>query len=168
MEECPTRRPMKEALMAATSSRTRLHALSTAATTAICWTGRRWLSWPVTWRTNVTPSTWNTGLSNQRGGAWWHTFDNWLRVFSRGGLTVPSQRWLTRGRFWGTFMPGNGWHCCQLTRHHSAAASVALAVKDPALNLRIIRRLVRTRIRIRVRLQNAPKAEASAKRRSDY
>ena len=95
MEKCPTKRPMKEALMAATSSRTRLHALSTAATTASCWTGRRWLSWPVTWRTNVTPSTWNTGLSNQRGGAWWHTLDSWLRVVSRGGLTVPSQRWLT-------------------------------------------------------------------------
>ena len=97
MEECPTRWPMKEALMAlaATSSRIRLHALSTAVITASRWTGRRWLSWPVTWRTNVTPSTWNTGLSNQRGGAWWHTFDSWMRVFSRGGLTVPSQRYLT-------------------------------------------------------------------------
>ena len=76
MEECPARRPMEEALMAATSSRTRLHALSTAVTTASRWTGRRWLSWPVTWRTNVTPSTWNTGLSNQRGGAWRHTLDS--------------------------------------------------------------------------------------------
>ncbi|KAF0289256.1 Transposable element P transposase [Amphibalanus amphitrite] len=91
--------------------------------------------------------------------------DRWLRVVSRGGLTVPSPRWMAVVEGFEVVFclvmgdtvdkdPGIVRRLCD-----------ALAVKEPTLDRRIIRKLARTRMHIRVRWLNSAKADAAEKRR---
>ena len=93
--------------------------------------------------------------------------DRWLRVVSRGGLTVPSGRWMELVKHFELIF------CLVMGATVDSSPgiirrlSAALAAKDSTLDQRVIRKLVSTRLHIRIKWLNMQKDEAAAKRRSD-
>ena len=93
--------------------------------------------------------------------------DRWLRLVSRGGLTMPSERWMATVKefeiIFCLVMGGSVDRSPGIVRRLVAC----LAEKEPSLDHRVIRKLVKTRLHIRVRWLNVAKLMAAAKRRSD-
>ena len=91
--------------------------------------------------------------------------DRWLLLVSRGGLTVPSSRWMaiveSFEMMFSLVMGSTADTAPGIVRRLSSA----LAMKEPTLDPRIIRKLVTTRMHIRIRWLNAAKAAAAEKRR---
>ena len=90
----------------------------------------------------------------------------WIRVVSRGGLMVPSERWMSVVESFELLF-------CVVMGSSADRNPVIirrllelLRQKEPGLDLRIARKLVRTRLHIRLRFLNQAQAEAAAARRA--
>ena len=93
--------------------------------------------------------------------------DRWLRLVSRGGLTMPSEKWMATVREFEVIF------CLVMGESVDGSPGIVrrlvacLAEKEPSLDHRVIRKLVKTRLHIRVRWLNVAKLMSAAKRRSD-
>ncbi|KAF0309795.1 Transposable element P transposase [Amphibalanus amphitrite] len=91
---------------------------------------------------------------------------SWIRAVSRGGLMVPSERWMSVVEAFEVLF------CILMGTSADRNPGIVrrlmdlLRQKEPALDLRIARKLVRTRLHIRLRFINQALAEAAAARRA--
>ena len=90
---------------------------------------------------------------------------SWIRMLSRGGLMVPSERWMS------TVDAFDSLFCVIMGRDVDSQPGIVrrlmglLMEKEPALDQRIARKLVSTRLYIRLRWLNQSRAEAASLRR---
>ena len=92
---------------------------------------------------------------------------SWIRVVSRGGLMVPSERWMAVVEsfevLFGLVMGRSADMQPGITRR----LMELLLEKEPQLDQRIARKLVRTRLHIRLRALNTARDERAAQRRGE-
>ena len=137
-----------------------------APTKNLVWSGRVLLLWRGMSPRVVTTSTPTLGLPTRMAPET-SVPSSWIRALSRGGLVVPSERWMS------VVEAFNVLFCIVIGRGADQKPGITrrltelLLEKEPGLDQRIARKLVSTRLHIRLRALNQAKAEAAEKRRGE-
>ena len=92
---------------------------------------------------------------------------SWIRALSRGGLMVPSERWMAVVESFEVLFGLVMGRSADMQPGVTQRLRELLLEKEPQLDQRIARKLVRTRLHIRLRALNTARDERAAQKRSE-